>query len=156
MVKSLMVNLENKFFPQISDKQVKVVILITIPFLLVDSLINTVSDFLVHQTTSIWGISFFVIVSIVYAVSQQLLLRFVWSKTKDIRSKSLAIRRLLTTITVAQYSLLGILIIILYQSTIYVTLQYESPNLVNCNKPFNVYISAWFPSQAIVLVVQIK
>ena len=110
-----MVNLENKFFPQISDKQVKVVILITIPFLLVDSLINTVSDFLVHQTTSIWGISFFVIVAIVYAVSQQLLLRFVWSKTKDIRSKSLAIRRLLTTITVAQYSLLGILIIILYQ-----------------------------------------
>ena len=115
MVKSLMVNLENKFFPPISDKQVKVVILITIPFLLVDSLINTVSDFLVHQTTSIWGISFFVVVSIVYAVSQQLLLRFVWNKTKDIRSKSLAIRRLLKTITVAQYSLLGILIIILYQ-----------------------------------------
>ena len=86
MVKSLMVNLENKFFPPISDKQVKVVILITIPFLLVDSLINTVSDFLVHQTTSIWGISFFVVVSIVYAVSQQLLLRFVWNKTKDIRS----------------------------------------------------------------------
>ena len=85
-----MVNLETILFRPITDKQVKFVILVTIAFLLTDSLINNASDFLIPQTTSIWGISFFVILAIVFAISQQLLLRFVWWKTKDIRSKSFA------------------------------------------------------------------
>ena len=86
-----MVNLETILFGPITDKQARFVILVTIAFLLTDTMINNVSDFLVPQTTSKWGISFFVVLAIVFAISQHLLLRFVWWKTKDIRSKSFLI-----------------------------------------------------------------
>jgi len=110
-----MVNLETILFPKISDKQVTLVIVITIAFMLIDTMINGVSDFLIPQTTSKWGVLFFVIVSIVFAISQQLLLRFVWMKTKDIRSKSFLINSLLKVVIAFQYSLLAILIILIYQ-----------------------------------------
>ena len=86
-----MVNLETIFFRPIADKQIRIVIIVTIAFLLTDTMINNVSDALVPQATSKWGILFFVILAIVFAISQQLLLRFVWWKTKDIRSKSFLI-----------------------------------------------------------------
>ena len=123
-----MVNLKTILFPSISDKQVKLVIVITIAFLLIDTLINNVSDFLIPQTTSKWGVSFFVVLSIVFAISQHLLLRFVWWKTKDIRSKSFLINSLLKVVIASQYALLAILIIIIYQ--ILFTSQYNTALLI--------------------------
>jgi hypothetical protein len=110
-----MVNLETILFPQISDKKITLVLVITIAFLLIDTMINNVSDFLVPQTTSKWGVTFFVILAIVFAISQYLLLRFVWWKTKNIRSKSLLINGFLKVVIASQYTLLVILIIIIYQ-----------------------------------------
>ncbi|MGB8642475.1 MAG: hypothetical protein WCD28_09320, partial [Nitrososphaeraceae archaeon] len=78
-----MVNLKTILFPSISNRQATLVIVITIAFLIPDTMLGTVSDFLIPQTTSIWGISFFILFSIIYAISQHLLLRFVWLKTKD-------------------------------------------------------------------------
>ena len=54
-----MVSLKTILFPSISDRQSTLVIIIMIAFLIPDTMINTVSDFLVPQTTSVWGISFF-------------------------------------------------------------------------------------------------
>ncbi len=110
-----MVNLKTIFFPSISNKQATLVIVITIAFLIPDTMIGYVSDFLVPQTTSIWGISFFILFSIVYTISQHLLLRFVWLKTKDIRSKSFLFNGLLKTLIAFQYTLFAILIVIIYQ-----------------------------------------
>jgi hypothetical protein len=110
-----MVNLETIFFPPISDKLVRVVIIVMVAFLLIDSMINNVADFLHPETTSKWGISFFIILVIVFAISQQILLRYVIGKTKDIRSKSFLIRSLLKVVIALQYTLVGILIIIIYQ-----------------------------------------
>ena len=110
-----MVNLETILFRPITDKQARFVILVTIAFLLTDTMINNVSDSVVPQTTSKWGISFFVILSIVFAISQHLLLRFVWWNTKDIRSKSFLINGLLKVVIASQYTLLAILIVIICQ-----------------------------------------
>jgi hypothetical protein len=96
--------------------------------LLIDSLINNVSDFLVPQTSSKLGVSFFVVLSIVFAISQYLLLRFVWWKTKDIRSKCFLINSLLKIVIASQYTLLTILIIIIYQ--ILFTSQYNTALLI--------------------------
>ena len=74
-----------------------------------------VSDFLVPQTTSVWGISFFIVYQSYLLLSQYLLLRFVWLKTKDIRSKSFLFNGLLKIIIASQYTLLAILIVIIYQ-----------------------------------------
>ena len=110
-----MINLKTILFPSISNRQATLVIVITIAFLIPDTMLGTVSDFLIPQTTSIWGISFFILFSIIYAISQHLLLRFVWLKTKDIRLKSFLFNGLLKIVIVFQYTLLAILIVIIYQ-----------------------------------------
>lgn len=110
-----MVNLRTILFPSISNRQATLVIVITIAFLIPDTMIGTVSDFLVPQTTSVWGISFFILLSIVCVISQHLLLRFVWLKTKDIRSKTFLFNGLLKIVIASQYTLLTILIVIIYQ-----------------------------------------
>ena len=103
------------FLPSISDKQVKLVIIITVVFLISDTMIGTVSDFLVPQTISMWGIAFFIVLAIVFAISQHLLLIFTWLKTKDIRSKSFLFNGLIKIVIVSQYMLLVILMVIVYQ-----------------------------------------
>jgi hypothetical protein len=110
-----MVNLKTILFPSISNRQATLVVIITVAFLIPDTMINTVSDFLVPQTTSVWGISFFIMLSIVFTISQYLLLRFVWLKTKDIRSKSFIFNGLQKIVIASQCTLLAILIVIIYQ-----------------------------------------
>jgi hypothetical protein len=110
-----MVRLKTILFPSISNRQATLVIIILIAFLIPDTMINTVSDFLVPQTTSILGISFFIVISIVFAISQYLLLRFVWLKTKEIRSKSFLFNGLQKIVIGSQYILLLIIVIIIFQ-----------------------------------------
>jgi hypothetical protein len=110
-----MVSLKTILFPSISNRQATLVVVITIAFLIPDTMIGTVSDFLVPQTTSVWGISLFIMISVVFAFSQYLLLRFVWLKTKDIRSKSFLFNGMLKIVIASQCTLLAILIVIIYQ-----------------------------------------
>lgn len=110
-----MVRLKTILFPSISNRQATLVIIILVAFLIPDTMINTVSDFLVPQITSVWGISFFVVISIVFAISQYLLLRFVWLKTKDIRSKSFLFNGLQKIVIGSQYILLLIIVMIVFQ-----------------------------------------
>jgi hypothetical protein len=110
-----MVNLKTILFPSISNRQATLVVIITIAFLIPDTMIGTVSDFLVPQTTSVWGISLFIVISVVFAFSQYLLLRFVWLKTKDIRSKSFLFNGMLKIVIASQCTLFAILIVIIYQ-----------------------------------------
>ena len=110
-----MLSLEKIFFQPIADKQIRIVIIITIAFLLIDTMINNVADDVIPQATSKWGILLFVILAIVYAISQQLLLRFVWWKTKDIRSKSFLIDSLIKVVIAGQYALVALLIIVICQ-----------------------------------------
>ena len=110
-----MVRLKTILFPSISNRQATLVIIILVAFLIPDTMINTVSDFLVPQITSVWGISFFVVISIVFAISQYLLLRFVWLKTKDIGSKSFLFNGLQKIVIGSQYILLLIIVMIVFQ-----------------------------------------
>lgn len=110
-----MVNLKTILFPSISNRQSTLVVIITVAFLIPDTMIGTVSDFLVPQTTSVWGISLFIVISVVFAFSQYLLLRFVWLKTKDIRSKSFLFNGMLKIVIASQCTLIAILIVIIYQ-----------------------------------------
>ena len=148
-----MVNLRTILFPSISNRQATLVIVITIAFLIPDTMIGTVSDFLVPQTTSVWGISFFILFSIVCVISQHLLLRFVWLKTKDIRSKSFLFNGLLKIVIASQYTLLTILIVIIYQILFMSQYYTDVPDLVNWYKFFIDYQHSWHPRQAVVLVV---
>jgi hypothetical protein len=110
-----MIYLKAILFPSISNRQATLVVIITVAFLIPDTMIGTVSDFLVPQTTSVWGISFFIVISVVFAFSQYLLLQFVWLKTKDIRSKSFLFNGMQKVVIAIQCTLLAILIVIIYQ-----------------------------------------
>ena len=110
-----MIHLKAILFPSISNRQATLVVIITVAFLIPDTMIGTVSDFLVPQTTSVWGISFFIVISVVFAFSQYLLLQFVWLKTKDIRSKSFLFNGMQKVVIAIQCTFLAILIVIIYQ-----------------------------------------
>ena len=110
-----MINLKTIISPPISDKLVRIVVVVTVALLLIDTMINIVPDYLVHQIASKWGIAFFILLAIVFGISQHLLLRFVWTRTRDIRSRSILVGGLLNVVIASQYTLLGILIIIIYQ-----------------------------------------
>lgn len=109
-----MIYLKTILFPSISNRQATLVVIITVAFLIPDTMMGTVSDFLVPQTTSVWGISVFIIISVVFAFSQYLLLRFVWLKTKDIRSKSFLFNGMQKIVIASQCTLAAILIVIKY------------------------------------------
>lgn len=110
-----MVNLKTILFPSISNRQLAIVMIAALLFLILDTMIATVSDFVVPQTTSIWGISFFILISVISVISQYSLLRYVWLKTKDIRSKSFLLSSLMKIIISSQCILLTIQAIIIYQ-----------------------------------------
>ncbi|HEY7080346.1 MAG TPA: hypothetical protein VH500_11635, partial [Nitrososphaeraceae archaeon] len=124
-----MLSPEKILFRPIADKRIRIVIIVMVAFLLIDTMINNVADSVVSQATSKWGILLFVILAIVYAVSQQLLLRFVWWKTKDIRSNSFLINCLIKVVIVGQYVLLAILVIMTFQ--ILLTSQYHTALLIS-------------------------
>jgi hypothetical protein len=123
-----MIKLKTILFPSITNKQITFIVIITIAFLIPDTILSNVSDFVTAQTTSFWGIAFFIIVAIVFIISQYLLLRFLWLKTKDMRSKSFLFNGLLKIIIASQSVMITILIIIICQ--ILFTSQYYTMLLI--------------------------
>lgn len=110
-----MVNPKTILFPSISNRQLAIVMIAALSFLIPDTMIDIVSDFVVPQTTSMWGISFFILISVISAISQYLLLRYVWVKTKDIRSKSFLLSSLMKIMISSQCILFTIQVVIIYQ-----------------------------------------
>ena len=126
-------------FPSISNRQATLVVIITVAFLIPDTMIGTVSDFLVPQTTSVWGISLFIVLSVVFAFSQYLLLRFVWLRTKDIRSKSFLFNGLQKIVIASQCIPSCDSDSNNISDFIYVTILYGVAGLGICNKLFINY-----------------
>ncbi len=85
----------------------------TIFFLSLDSVIGYVSDFLVEQNTSIFGISLFVCISTVFILGSLMLFRFITNTTSNIRVNSMHLRILHIITFVTVLVLITILLILL-------------------------------------------
>ena len=95
-----------------------IVIIVVFSSLIVDSIINSVADFIFDRIATFWGIALFVLFGGIYGAGQFFILKFVKQKTKDIRDRSLYLNLIHRVVTVVQYSFTAILLFVILQITI--------------------------------------
>jgi hypothetical protein len=113
----------------VGEKYTKVFVIfcILVAFLIPDTMINYVSDFIYTQLITTLGIIFFIVIAIVYILGQYFTLRFVKDQSKEIRARHLFIRVIHNATTVIQYTLVASLIFIILE--ILLTLHYHTATI---------------------------
>jgi nitrogen-specific signal transduction histidine kinase len=96
--------------------------------LIIDSLIGSVPDFLQDRIVSGYGIALFVLIASSYVAGQYFILQFIKEKTKEIRSKSFQLNTTHRVVSVVQYTLVAIFVLVILE--ILITKQYHVNNLV--------------------------
>src|SRR5919108_3233155 len=105
-----------------------IVLFAVISALIIDTLLNTVADFIYENLVTLWGVTLFFLLASVYLLGQYYILRFIKSKSKDIRSKSPSINLTYKAVTIVQLVLAAILLYLILQITI--TEQYSVVHLI--------------------------
>jgi hypothetical protein len=115
-------------FLEKKDKNMLIVITVLIFVLVSDTMINQVSDFLVPQLISNFGVGLFCAFAIIVGISQYFILDYVKRKIDDQYTKSLSTRFLHKLVSVIQYSLVAILVLLVLQ--ILSTASYSSYTII--------------------------
>jgi hypothetical protein len=97
-----------------------VVVVITI---LVDSEIGVIADFIPEQLASRLGVAAFIAIAIIFAITQYFILTYIKQSNKENRAKALHLGITHSIVSIAQYILVGILAIVIFQ--IIMTQQYS-------------------------------
>src|SRR5919202_4088091 len=71
-----------------SNKRILVVMLVAPAALIVDTIINNVADFITSSIVSSFGIALFILICIVYGMSQYFILEIVKLKLEEVRIRS--------------------------------------------------------------------
>jgi hypothetical protein len=103
------------FFLRIDNRTIFIIFCILIGFLCIDTVINSVIDFLAPNLVSRWTLVLFVTIAIVYGLGSYSLLRFIHEKTKEVRRKTQYLKNVHTMVILAQLVLSAILVIVLAQ-----------------------------------------
>jgi hypothetical protein len=111
-------------FLEKKDKNMLIVITILIFVLVSDTMINQVSDFLVPQLISNFGVGLFCAFAIIVGISQYFILDYVKRKIDDQYTKSHSTRFLHKLISLIQYFLVAVLVFLVLQ--ILLTASYSS------------------------------
>ena len=69
-------------------KMFYIILIVVISSLIIDSIINSVADFIFDRIATFWGVALFVLFGGIYGAGQFFILKFVKQKTKDIRDRS--------------------------------------------------------------------
>ena len=91
------------------------VFIVTVFFLTIESVIGYVSDYLVEQNTSLFGISLFTCISAIFVISSFVFLLFMKDTTSEIRGNSKAFRVLYYATSTTQIVLVGLLVAVVVQ-----------------------------------------
>jgi hypothetical protein len=100
------------FFQAYDNKKFFVVFLVVYIALLIDVSIGNTADIIVEYTTSIWGITLFVIIAVIYAIGQFIILEMVKVKSKASPLQSNNINK---TVSIVQYILIAIMAFVTLQ-----------------------------------------
>lgn len=95
------------------------IFLVAIAFLITDTIINQVSDFVVEWSTSTAGIVLFLVIFVIFAISSYAFLRYIHSNTLEIRNRSVQIRSLQFAVYLTQFVLLGLFVYLIIQILIF-------------------------------------
>jgi len=96
----------------VGDKYVKTFIIfcILIVFLIADTMISYVTDFIQTQLVTATGMACFIAIAIVYISGLYFILRFVKDESKDIRGRHLFVRVSHNAVTIIQYALVATMV----------------------------------------------
>ena len=128
-----------------NDIKISVLVCITVLSIVADTLINQNADYLVAQNTSAIGIVLFIIIASVCIIGQYLILEYVKAKTREIRSKVLYIRVLHMIVTLSQYAIMTVFVLVVINIVVlkqYPTIALEMVTAVNYG--LNVALMAVF------------
>jgi signal transduction histidine kinase len=101
---------------------------VVISALIVDSVLNTVADFIFEGLITFWGVALFIILASIYVLGQFFILQHLKSKSKDIRSKSSSLNAVHKVVTASQLFLSAILAYLILQ--ILITQEYNLSHLI--------------------------
>ena len=105
-------------FRKCNDSRMYIVTLLLFSVLIIDAVINNTSDFLQDQIASPPGIIQFISIGIVFIIGQYVILQYIKTKTKNIRSKFRYLDILHKVVMVIQYVLCSIFVIVILEMLI--------------------------------------
>jgi hypothetical protein len=118
---------------------------IVVAFLIPDTMINYVSDFIYPQLVTLWGVAFFVTIAGVAILGQYCLVEFVKRRSREIRAKDPYLKWIHKIAGGALWALAAIVILVIFE--ILVTSQYHTALLVTAmaiNLIFTISILSLF------------
>jgi hypothetical protein len=133
---SLFNKLYNPFFYSFSatttriinnNRKISVVVYVMLVIIVVDTVINQNADYLVALNTSASGIGLFIMMASICIVGQYFILEYVKEKSRDIRNKVRYLAILHTIVTMIQYLLIAVFILVIID--IVVSRQYPTVSL---------------------------
>jgi hypothetical protein len=89
--------------------------LVVIVTITIDSQIGNVADFIPEKLSSSGGIAVFIVITVIYAITQYLILAYIKESNKETRDRAPHLRILHTGVCVAQYILAGVLALVILQ-----------------------------------------
>lgn len=98
-----------------SDKKLFTLMLIVIVAITIDFLIGNVADFIPEQISSQSGISAFIVIAVIFAVTQYLILNYVKQLNKETRDNISHLQLLQTGISIGQYILAAVIALVVLQ-----------------------------------------
>ena len=98
-----------------SDKKLFMFMLVVIVVITVDSQIGVVADFIPEQISSRSGVSIFIVIAVIFAVTQYLILNYVKQLNKATKDRISHFQLLQTGASVGQYILVAVIALVILQ-----------------------------------------
>ena len=98
-----------------SDKKLFMFMLVVIVVITVDSQIGVVADFIPEQISSRSGVSIFIVIAVIFAVTQYLILNYVKQLNKETKDRISHFQLLQTGASVGQYILVAVIALVILQ-----------------------------------------
>ena len=131
----------SKFSP---DKRLIVLMLVVTVTIIIDSEIGYVADFIPEQVSSNTGILVFILIAVIFAITQYFILDYVKQLNRETRQRIPHLTRLHTGISVAQYLLAVVVAIVILQ-----ILFIQQYNIVSLYIVYAISYGLWIVTLAI-------
>jgi hypothetical protein len=105
------------------SKKLLILMGVVIVTLLIDSQIGYIADFIPEQLSSSFGIAGFIVIAVIFAITQYFILLYIKQSKKETRARALNLDLTFWVVSIAQYVLAGLLAFVILQ--IIITLQYS-------------------------------
>ena len=120
------------------SKKLFTLMLVVIVTITVDSQIGYIADFIPEQLSSSGGVAIFIVISAIFVITQYLILAYVKQSNKETRQIAPHLRILHVGVSVGQYILAGVIVIVILQ-----ILLMQQYNIVNLYITYAISYGLW-------------